>query len=135
MKANVVVRLFTWFIFAQSTLTSYHTEAFVKTEVGCTVLSLRNNHSAIQRQWSFLFSRIYSKITDFIRAFVSFQLENLVNGTRLIVILNAPLSSILEGSIIWNVKKGHLHPSKSNGRGLKCELIHTHLSWSTCFLS
>ena len=30
--------LLTWFIFAQSTLMSYHTEAFVKTEVGCTVL-------------------------------------------------------------------------------------------------
>ena len=29
--------LLKWFMFAQSTLISYHTEAFVKTEVGCTV--------------------------------------------------------------------------------------------------
>ena len=33
-----MVWLLTWFIIAQSTLISYHTEAFVKTEVGCTVL-------------------------------------------------------------------------------------------------
>ena len=37
MKAKVLLWLLTWFIFAQSTLISYHTEAFVKTEVGCTV--------------------------------------------------------------------------------------------------
>ena len=37
MKAKVLLWLLTWFIFARSTLISYHTEAFVKTEVGCTV--------------------------------------------------------------------------------------------------
>ena len=37
LKAKVMAWLLTWFIFAQSTLISYHTEAFVKTEVGCTV--------------------------------------------------------------------------------------------------
>ena len=30
--------LLTWFMITQSTLISYHTEAFVKTEVACTVL-------------------------------------------------------------------------------------------------
>ena len=38
LKAKVMAWLLTWFIFTQSTLISYHTEAFVKTEVGCTVL-------------------------------------------------------------------------------------------------
>ena len=33
----VMAWLLTWFMFAQSTLISYHTEAFVKAEVGCTV--------------------------------------------------------------------------------------------------
>ena len=37
MKAKVMAWLLTWFIFAQSTLISYHTEAFVKTESACTV--------------------------------------------------------------------------------------------------
>ena len=37
MKAKVLLWLSTWFIFARSTLISYYTEAFVKTEVGCTV--------------------------------------------------------------------------------------------------
>ena len=40
MKAKVLLWLLTWFIFAWSTLISYHTEAFVKTEVGCTVTNL-----------------------------------------------------------------------------------------------
>ena len=37
LKARAMKWLLTWFMFAQSTLISYHTEAFVKTEVGCTV--------------------------------------------------------------------------------------------------
>ena len=37
LKARAMAWLLTWFMFAQSTLISYHTEAFVKTEVGCTV--------------------------------------------------------------------------------------------------
>ena len=37
MKAKVLLWLLTGFIFDRSTLISYHTEAFVKTEVGCTV--------------------------------------------------------------------------------------------------
>ena len=38
LKAEVMVLLLIWFIFAQSsTLISYHTETFVKTKVGCTV--------------------------------------------------------------------------------------------------
>ena len=37
LKAKVMAWLLTWFISAQNTLISYHTEAFVKTEVGCTV--------------------------------------------------------------------------------------------------
>ena len=37
MKAKAMAWLLTWFIVAQSTLISYHTEAFVKTEVACTV--------------------------------------------------------------------------------------------------
>ena len=37
LKAKVMAWLLTWFIFAQSTLISYHTEAFFKTEVDCTV--------------------------------------------------------------------------------------------------
>ena len=37
LKAKVMAWLLIWFIFTQSTLISYHTEAFVKTEVGCTV--------------------------------------------------------------------------------------------------
>ena len=37
MKARAIALLLTLFMFAQSTLISYHTEAFVKTEVGCTV--------------------------------------------------------------------------------------------------
>ena len=36
-KAKVIAWLFIWFIFAQRTLISYHTEVFVKTEVACTV--------------------------------------------------------------------------------------------------
>ena len=46
-KPKVIVWLLTWFIFAQSTLISYHTEAFFKTEVDCTVLhqmSMNVNH-------------------------------------------------------------------------------------------
>ena len=42
MKAKVMAWLLTWFIFAQSTFISYHTEAFVKTEVGCTVYQEKN---------------------------------------------------------------------------------------------
>ena len=38
MRAKVIAWLLTWFIFAQSTLISYHTEAFVKTEVAWTVI-------------------------------------------------------------------------------------------------
>ena len=37
LKAKVLAWLLRWFIFAESTLISFHTEAFVKTEVGCTV--------------------------------------------------------------------------------------------------
>ena len=37
LKAKVMAWLLTWFIFIQSTLISYYTEAFVKTEVACTV--------------------------------------------------------------------------------------------------
>ena len=37
LKAKVMAWLLTWFIFTQNTLISYHTEAFVKTEVGFTV--------------------------------------------------------------------------------------------------
>ena len=37
MKAKAMAWLLTWFMIAQSTLISYHTEAFVKTEVACTV--------------------------------------------------------------------------------------------------
>ena len=72
MKAKVMVWLLTWFIFAQSTLNSYHTEAFVKTEVGCTVLkmlrfnwkrsrlnSLRQVRTRIKRKW------IYESILTF----------------------------------------------------------------------
>ena len=38
LKAKVMAWLLTWFIFAQSTLISCHTEAFVKTEVACTLV-------------------------------------------------------------------------------------------------
>ena len=38
MKARAMKWLLTRFIFAQTTLISYHTEVFVKTEVGCTYL-------------------------------------------------------------------------------------------------
>ena len=37
-KAKIMVWLLMWFMFAQSTLISYHTEVFVKTDVGCTYL-------------------------------------------------------------------------------------------------
>ena len=37
MKAKAMAWLLAWFMIAQSTLISYHTEAFVKTEVACTV--------------------------------------------------------------------------------------------------
>ena len=37
LKARAMAGIFTWFMFAQNTLCSYHTEAFVKTEFGCTV--------------------------------------------------------------------------------------------------
>ena len=37
MKAKAMAWLLTWFVIAQSTLISYHIEAFVKTEVACTV--------------------------------------------------------------------------------------------------
>ena len=40
LKARAMAWLLTWFMFAQSTLISYHTEAFVKTEVGCTVIQI-----------------------------------------------------------------------------------------------
>ena len=40
MKARAIAWLLTLFMFAQSTLISYHTEAFVKTEVGCTVITI-----------------------------------------------------------------------------------------------
>ena len=43
MKAKVMAWLLTLFIFAQSTIISYHTEAFVKTEVGCTVAKVSNS--------------------------------------------------------------------------------------------
>ena len=39
LKARAMKWLLIWFMFAQSTLISYHIEAFVKTEVGCTVTS------------------------------------------------------------------------------------------------
>ena len=38
MKAKAMAWLLTWFMIAQSTLISYHTEAFVKTESACTVI-------------------------------------------------------------------------------------------------
>ena len=41
MKAKVLLWLLTWFIIARSNLISYHTEAFVKTEVGFTVKHVR----------------------------------------------------------------------------------------------
>ena len=37
LKARAMKWLLTWFMFAQTTLILYHTEAFVKKEVGCTV--------------------------------------------------------------------------------------------------
>ena len=37
MKAKTMVWLITWFMISQSTLISYYTEAFFKTEVACTV--------------------------------------------------------------------------------------------------
>ena len=37
MKTKPMAWLLRWFMIAQSTLISYHTEAFVKTEVACTV--------------------------------------------------------------------------------------------------
>ena len=37
MKAKAMAWLLTWFMMAQITLISYRTEAFVKTEVACTV--------------------------------------------------------------------------------------------------
>ena len=40
MKARAMAWLSMWFMFAQNTLISYHTEAFVKTKVACTVLLL-----------------------------------------------------------------------------------------------
>ena len=43
LKARAMAWLLMWFMFAQSTLISYHSQAFVKTEVGCTVVSLRNS--------------------------------------------------------------------------------------------
>ena len=46
LEAKVLEWLLRWFIFAQSTLISFHTEAFVKTEVGCTVHQ-RNSCSVI----------------------------------------------------------------------------------------
>jgi len=39
MKARVIAWLLMLFMFAQNTLISYHTEVFVKTEVGCTVIT------------------------------------------------------------------------------------------------
>ena len=43
LKARIMVQLLMWFMFAQSALFSYHTEAFVKTKVGCTVVVDRNS--------------------------------------------------------------------------------------------
>ena len=37
MKTKAMVWLLTWFMITQSTLISYHTEAFVETEVACTL--------------------------------------------------------------------------------------------------
>ena len=37
LKAKAMAWLVTWFMFAQSTLISYHREAFFKTKVDCTV--------------------------------------------------------------------------------------------------
>ena len=41
MKARDIAWIWTLFICAQSTLISFHTEAFVKTEVDCTVVARR----------------------------------------------------------------------------------------------
>ena len=43
MKARAMAGLLIEFMIAQSTLISYHTEAFVKTEVGCTVHGKNEN--------------------------------------------------------------------------------------------
>ena len=42
LKAKVMAWLLTWFIFAESTLISYHIEASVKIKVGCTALTSSN---------------------------------------------------------------------------------------------
>ena len=48
MKAKAMAWLLTWFMIAQITLISYHTEAFVKTEVACTVC-IKNHETILQR--------------------------------------------------------------------------------------
>ena len=48
MKAKVMAWLLTWFIFAQSTLISYHKEASFKTEVAYTVDSGYTDQESFQ---------------------------------------------------------------------------------------
>ena len=49
MKAKAMAWLLTWFMITQSTLISYHTEAFVKTEVACTAYKWELPKSNMQR--------------------------------------------------------------------------------------
>ena len=64
MKAKAMAWILIWFMITQSTLISYHTEPFVKTEVACTVctLFLINNRICISfiRIFISIFHSLYS---------------------------------------------------------------------------
>ena len=71
LKARAMAWLFMWFMFAQSTLISYHTVAFVKTEVGCTV-----------HKFACTWSRVWIPDTVFYLDFKSKSWTTLVNSTK-----------------------------------------------------
>ena len=65
MKAKAMAWLLTWFMIAQSTLISYHTEAFVKTESACTV----------RRPDTRLNDRLFARILKYVRHAIVWSLK------------------------------------------------------------
>ena len=61
LKARAMAQLIMQFMFPQGTLISYHTEAFVKTEVGCTVI-----HNQLQSNLPFGNSSFSKGVSNFV---------------------------------------------------------------------
>ena len=113
MKAKAMARLLTWFMIAQSTLISYHTEAFVKTDVACTVFKICSAYCAYRTNSLIFFSIVFTNEQTKVavkRAFMvwncCFKREkdmlNEMDGTHTISLLQLiVLTWTLEKIITW----------------------------------